>query len=101
MDLAELTEIARKESDSHKPVQIRCCIAAACLATNSQAVKQSLEEAVTAENLAEQVEVYGVGCMRLCCQGPLVQVEKTLNQKVQVRSTKKLHLMMHLQLLLL
>jgi bidirectional [NiFe] hydrogenase diaphorase subunit len=85
MDLAELTEIARKESDSHKPVQIRCCIA----------------EAVTAENLAEQVEVYGVGCMRLCCQGPLVQVEKTLNQKVQVRSTKKLHLMMHLQLLLL
>lgn len=76
MDLAELTEIARKESDSHKPVQIRCCIAAACLATNSQAVKQRLEEAVTAENLAEQVEVYGVGCMRLCCQGPLVQVER-------------------------
>ena len=87
MDLAELNEIAHKESDSHKPVQIRCCIAAACLATNSPAVKQSLEEAVTAENLAEQVEVYGVGCMGLCCQGPLVQVERN----TEAESTSKLY----------
>ena len=35
-----------------------------------------MEEAVTAENLAETVEVRGVGCMRLCCKGPLVQVRK-------------------------
>ncbi len=76
MDLSELFEIAQKERASEKPVQIRCCIAAGCLSANSQAVKQRLEEAVTAENLAETVEVHGVGCMRLCCQGPLVQVER-------------------------
>ncbi|ODG97615.1 NADH dehydrogenase [Nostoc sp. KVJ20] len=76
MDLPELIEIAQKERASEKLVQIRCCVAAGCLSANSQVVKQRLEEAVTAENLTEKVEVRGVGCMRLCCQGPLVQVEK-------------------------
>ena len=76
MDLAELNEIAQTERDSPKPVQIRCCVAAGCLSANSQAVKQGLEAAVKAENLTETVEVRGVGCMRLCCQGPSVQVER-------------------------
>ncbi|MEH1865815.1 MAG: NuoF family protein [Nostoc sp.] len=76
MDLPELIEISQKERALEKPVQIRCCVAAGCLSANSQAVKQRLEEAVTAENLAETVEVRGVGCMRLCCKGPLVQVKK-------------------------
>lgn len=76
MDLAELIAISQKERSLEKFVQIRCCVAAGCLSANSQAVKQRLEAAVTAENLAETVEVRGVGCMRLCCQGPLVQVAK-------------------------
>ncbi|MBH8551747.1 SLBB domain-containing protein [Nostocaceae cyanobacterium CENA357] len=76
MDLAELNEIAQKERASEKSVQIRCCVAAGCLSANSQAVKLRLEEAVTAQNLTKKVEVRGVGCMRLCCQGPLVQVER-------------------------
>jgi bidirectional [NiFe] hydrogenase diaphorase subunit len=76
MDLVELKEIAQKERVSDKPVQIRCCVAAGCLSANSQAVKEGLEASVTAAGLAETVEVRGVGCMRLCCQGPLVQVEK-------------------------
>jgi bidirectional [NiFe] hydrogenase diaphorase subunit len=76
MDLVELKEIAQKERVSEKPVQIRCCVAAGCLSANSQAVKEGLEASVTAAGLAETVEVRGVGCMRLCCQGPLVQVEK-------------------------
>ncbi|BAZ49506.1 Respiratory-chain NADH dehydrogenase domain, 51 kDa subunit [Nostoc sp. NIES-4103] len=74
MDLPELLEIAQKERASEKPVQIRTCVAAGCLSANSQAVKQRLEEAVEAENLTQTVEVRGVGCMRLCCQGPLVEV---------------------------
>ncbi len=74
MDLPELVEIAQKELALEKPVQIRCCVAAGCLSANSQAVKQRLEEAVTAAGLAETLEVRGVGCMRLCCQGPLVEV---------------------------
>lgn len=75
MDLAELQEIAQKES---LPMQIRCCVAAGCLSANSQTVKQHLEAAVTTADLEEQVQVIGVGCMRLCCNGPLVEVkEKT------------------------
>lgn len=76
MDVTELLEIAQQERQSQKPVQIRCCVAAGCLSANSQGVKQQLEEAVKASGLENQVQVHGVGCMRLCCQGPLVQVEK-------------------------
>ena len=83
MDLTELIAIAQKEKTASKPVEIRCCVAAGCLSANSQGVKQRLQEVITAENLTETVEVRGVGCMRLCCQGPLVQVdEHTLYQQV-------------------
>jgi bidirectional [NiFe] hydrogenase diaphorase subunit len=75
MELTELLEIARKEQVVKKPVQIRCCMAAGCLSTNSKAVKQNLEAAITEAGLDKQVEVSGVGCMRLCCQAPLVQVD--------------------------
>jgi bidirectional [NiFe] hydrogenase diaphorase subunit len=84
MDLAELQEIAEQERATRKPVRIRCCIAAGCLSANSQLVKQRIEEAVAAVGLADQVEVCGVGCMRLCSQGPLVAVDPAgkLFQKV-------------------
>ncbi|MCX7597117.1 MAG: NADH-quinone oxidoreductase subunit L, partial [Fischerella sp.] len=75
MDLTELQEIAEQERQSQKPVRIRCCVAAGCLSANSAAVKKQLEEAVTAFGLEDKVQVSGVGCMRLCCQGPLVQVD--------------------------
>ncbi|RUR72893.1 NADH-quinone oxidoreductase subunit NuoF [Chlorogloeopsis fritschii PCC 9212] len=74
MDLTELQEIAEQERKSQKPVQIRCCVAAGCLSANSEAVKKRLEEAVKASGLENQVQVSGVGCMRLCCQGSLVHV---------------------------
>ncbi|MDZ8054374.1 MAG: NADH-ubiquinone oxidoreductase-F iron-sulfur binding region domain-containing protein [Aulosira sp. ZfuVER01] len=76
MDLAELQEIAQKERAGEKPVQIRCCVAAGCLSANSQNVKQRLEASVTDAGLEEQVQVTGVGCMRLCCNGPLVEVKE-------------------------
>jgi bidirectional [NiFe] hydrogenase diaphorase subunit len=84
MDLAELQEIAEKERQSCKPIRIRCCVAAGCLSANGQTVKQRLEEAVAASGLAERVEVCGVGCLRLCSRGPLVQVDPqgTLYQQV-------------------
>jgi bidirectional [NiFe] hydrogenase diaphorase subunit len=75
MDLAELQEIAQQERTSIKLVQIRCCVAAGCLSANSQIVKQRLEAAVTDAGLEAQVQVTGVGCMRLCCNGPLVEVQ--------------------------
>jgi bidirectional [NiFe] hydrogenase diaphorase subunit len=74
MDLAELSEIADKERCTRKELRIRCCTAAGCISANSLAVKQSLEDAVTRTEARDHVEVCSVGCMRLCCQGPLVQV---------------------------
>jgi bidirectional [NiFe] hydrogenase diaphorase subunit len=75
MNLAELQEIAAREQAGRKPVRIRCCMAAGCLSSDSQSVKQQLEAAVAEAGLAEQVEVCGVGCMRLCSNGPLVAVD--------------------------
>src|SRR5215467_15807375 len=75
MDLAELQEIAEQERRVRRPIRIRCCVAAGCLSSNAQTVKQQLEAEVTAAGLQDRVEVCGVGCMRLCSQGPLVQVD--------------------------
>src|SRR5215468_57683 len=75
MDLAELQEIAEQEHHARKPIRVRCCVAAGCLSSNAQTVKQQLESAVVEAGLEDRVEVCGVGCMRLCSQGPLVQVD--------------------------
>jgi bidirectional [NiFe] hydrogenase diaphorase subunit len=84
MDLAELTALADKERKGHKKVRLRCCTAAGCLSSDSQRVKDGLEQATVREGLKDTVQVCGVGCMRLCSQGPLVQVdpEGDLYQKV-------------------
>src|SRR5512146_148007 len=75
MDLNDLLEIKEKELAARKPVTIRCCMAAGCMSSGSQTVKENLEKAVKDAGLTDQVEVRGVGCMRLCCKGPLVQVD--------------------------
>jgi bidirectional [NiFe] hydrogenase diaphorase subunit len=75
MELAELHAIAQAERDRLKPLRLRCCTAAACLAAGSQAVCDSLERAVQQRGLAEQVQVQKVGCLRLCCHGPLLQAD--------------------------
>jgi bidirectional [NiFe] hydrogenase diaphorase subunit len=72
MDLNELLEIAERERQKQKPARLRCCIAAGCISSNGLALKQRLEEAVAAAGLGDQVEVCGVGCLRLCSHGPLV-----------------------------
>lgn len=84
MDLPELLEIAEKERQSLPPVVVRCCVAAGCVFAHSQAVLGRLEETVQKNGLQDKVKVCGVGCMRLCCQGPLVAVdpEGALYQKV-------------------
>jgi bidirectional [NiFe] hydrogenase diaphorase subunit len=48
-------------------------MAAGCMSSNSKGVKEQLEKAVAQAGLGDQVEVRGVGCMKLCCEGPLVQ----------------------------
>jgi bidirectional [NiFe] hydrogenase diaphorase subunit len=75
MLIEDLNAIAEKERSSRKKVVIRCCMAAGCMSSNSEAVKAALEKAVKDGGFENDVEVQGVGCMRLCCQGPLVAVD--------------------------
>ena len=91
MVLNELLEIAEKTRKSEKPIRIKCCLAAGCISSNSQGVKDALDKAVKDADLGNEVEVRGVGCMRLCCQGPLVQVdpEGILYEKVTTRGCRR------------
>jgi bidirectional [NiFe] hydrogenase diaphorase subunit len=75
MVIDDLTEIAAKERASRKKHVVRCCMAAGCMSSNSKDVKDSLERAVKEAGLDSEVEIRGVGCMKLCCQGPLVQID--------------------------
>src|ERR1044071_8496599 len=75
MDLDDLLQIKERERAGRKKFVLRCCLAAGCMSSDSQAVKDELAKAVKAAGLEEQVEVRGVGCMKLCCQGPLVQAD--------------------------
>ncbi len=76
MDIDSLVEIAEKERTSWKKCVVRCCMAAGCLSSGSKGVKEALEKAVKSAGMEESVEVRGVGCMKLCCQGPLVQIDE-------------------------
>jgi bidirectional [NiFe] hydrogenase diaphorase subunit len=74
MDLQELLEIAQEERRARPPVAVRCCVAAGCVSANSPMVLDRLREAVQEAGLQDRVQACGVGCLRLCAQGPLVQV---------------------------
>ncbi|MDJ0743163.1 MAG: NADH-quinone oxidoreductase subunit NuoF [Xenococcaceae cyanobacterium MO_167.B27] len=84
MDIEELNAIAQRENQKQQKTCIRCCTVGGCLSANGLAVKEHLEEAVTAAGLGGKVSVAGVGCMGLCSQGPLVRVdpEGTLYDRV-------------------
>jgi bidirectional [NiFe] hydrogenase diaphorase subunit len=84
MDAQQLVELGQVERKSQRPLRIRCCMAAGCLSANSQAVFDRLKHAVEAQGLENKVQLCAVGCLRLCCEGPLVQVdpEGALYQKV-------------------
>lgn len=75
MLLSDLQAIAKRELSSRKKFTLRCCMAAGCVSSQAGEVKAALEKAVEEAGLANEVEVRGVGCMRLCCQGPLVAVD--------------------------
>jgi bidirectional [NiFe] hydrogenase diaphorase subunit len=75
MVIDDLNAIAEKERTTRKKTVIRCCMAAGCMSSNSEAVKKNLEQAVKDAGLGDEVEVRGVGCMKLCCEGPLVSVD--------------------------
>jgi len=85
MVIDDLNAIAAKEKSAAKKTVIRCCMAAGCMSSQSEAVKKNLEQAVKDAGLADEVEVRGVGCMKLCCEGPLVSIDTqdALYEKVE------------------
>jgi bidirectional [NiFe] hydrogenase diaphorase subunit len=75
MELAELQQIAEHERAQQKPIRIRCCTAAGCVSSGSLAVKNAFDREIAAQGLGDRVEACNVGCLRLCCAGPLVQMD--------------------------
>jgi len=71
----DLIALKEKELAARKKVVLRCCMAAGCMSSDSKGVKEQLDKAVADAGLQNEVEVRGVGCMKLCCEGPLVQVD--------------------------
>ncbi|MBI2805834.1 MAG: NADH-quinone oxidoreductase subunit NuoF [Planctomycetes bacterium] len=78
MELTELHQIAEHERAQQKPVRIRCCAAAGCVSSGSLAVKQAFDRAIAEQGLSDRVQACSVGCLRLCCAGPLVQMDPSL-----------------------
>ncbi|MBM3880572.1 MAG: NADH-quinone oxidoreductase subunit L [Verrucomicrobia bacterium] len=85
MLLEDLIKIKEAELARRKKHTLRCCLAAGCISSQGQAVKDALDQAVQAAGLAAEVEVRGVGCLRLCGEGPLVAVDPdgVLFQKIR------------------
>ena len=75
MILNDLIQIKERELAGQKKIVLRCCMAAGCMSSDSKGVKEQLEKAVAEAGLQNDVEVRGVGCMKLCCEGPLVAVD--------------------------
>lgn len=76
MDMDELDNIAQHEQarESQYAHRVRVCTATACLSVGGQAVKDALEHHATLKG-KHHCLVMGVGCMGLCGNGPLVNVD--------------------------
>ena len=72
----ELREVAAQTREVQRTFKHRLnvCRAAGCQSCHGDRVFNALKQEVEARKL-EGVEVRGVGCLGLCAQGPLVQVE--------------------------
>jgi bidirectional [NiFe] hydrogenase diaphorase subunit len=77
MLLEELHHIAAKEREARERLRycVNVCVAAGCLSSRSDEVKESLTKEVAEVGLRVYCQVRGVGCLGLCSAGPLVSVE--------------------------
>ena len=77
MTIEELRRIGDTERAAQKKYQhhVCVCIAAGCLSSASDQVRDALKKEVAESGMQGEVLVKGVGCMGLCSAGPLVSVE--------------------------
>src|SRR5258708_5084944 len=85
MEQAELQQIAEHERAQQKPMRIRCCAAASCVSSGSLEVKQAFDREIAAQGLGDRVQACNVGCLRLCCAGPLVQIDPSQSLYEEVK----------------
>ena len=81
----ELHRIAETEWNSlQAPYTLNVCMAAGCISTQSDKVREALERELEKRSVPERCKIKGVGCMGLCMAGPLVSTgeEGTLYQHV-------------------
>ena len=77
MTTEELRKIAAAEQQAQRkyPHQVHVCIAAGCISSQSDLVKEALRKEVLETGMQSDVLIKGVGCMGLCSAGPLVAVQ--------------------------
>src|SRR5215831_12429888 len=77
MTSEELTKIAVVEQEAKAQYRhcINVCMAAGCLSSRADQVKDSLNKEVQSRGLERHCQVRGVGCLGLCSEGPLVNIE--------------------------
>ena len=77
MTVEELRKIADTERAAQKKYQhhVCVCIAAGCLSSGSDQVRDAIAQEVAEAGMKNEVQVKGVGCMGLCSAGPLVSIE--------------------------
>ena len=68
MTLDELQKIAETERETEKKYQhrVHVCIAAGCLSSGADQVRDALKKEVAESGMRNEVLVKGVGCMGLC-----------------------------------
>ncbi|MEA5449119.1 NuoF family protein [Leptolyngbya sp. CCNP1308] len=92
-----LQDLRQLSTPPPTPYRIRCCTVGGCLSANSLAVKTQLETAVTAVGLGDRVTVSGVGCMGLCSQGPLVQIDPSGDLYASVTPDQAAHIVANVE----
>src|SRR5450759_2447528 len=85
MTIEELRKIAETERAAQKKFQhhVCVCIAAGCLSSGADHVRDALNKEVAESGMRNEVLVKGVGCMGLCSAGPLVTVETAVEAAVE------------------
>jgi bidirectional [NiFe] hydrogenase diaphorase subunit len=89
MTIEELHKIALAERNAQKKFQhhVCVCIAAGCLSSGADLVRDALKMEVVESGMQNEVLVKGVGCMGLCSAGPLVTVESAVETEAQMFSS--------------
>src|SRR5579871_3346724 len=73
----ELSQIVQAQKEAQQQIRtgINVCVAAGCISSHSDQVKEAIAREVDARGLKKTCQVKGVGCLGLCTAGPLVMTQ--------------------------